>query len=65
MVTLSATDTAIAIAAKSGTLSITDHFDRFGDAYVAINDADGMVEVHYSGKAARLRVKAIAPDFVG
>ena len=64
MTTASATDFAIANAASDGTLSVTDHFDRFGDAYVSISDDHGTIEVSYSRKDALSRIKGIAPKWV-
>lgn len=57
MLTLSATDLAIAIAAKAGTLTVTECEGRFG-AYWAIEDDHGVIEVALSAEEAAERVKA-------
>lgn len=59
MQTLSATDLAIAIAAKAGTLEVTEREGRFG-AFWAISDDRGLIEVHLSADEAERRVADIA-----
>ena len=59
MIACSATDSAIYSAIRCGTLTVTDHFNRFGDAYCAINDERGMIEVHYSRDAVKKRLAEI------
>jgi hypothetical protein len=53
---LSATDVAIAIAAKSGTLRLVEHVSRFGDTFVAIEDDFGVIEVADTRQEADARV---------
>jgi hypothetical protein len=56
---LSATDLAIALAAKAGTLTLTERPSRFGDTYVAIGDDRGIIEVADDMTAANTRVESI------
>ena len=58
MLYLSATDVAIAIAAKRGTLSLTEREGRFGP-YVAICDDHGLIEVADDMAAAQARVAQV------
>ncbi len=53
---LSATCVAIAIAAKDGTLRLVERPSRFGGAFVAIEDAFGVIEVADDMSAALARV---------
>ena len=56
---LSATDLAIAVAAKAGTLALTEHASRFGDTYIAISDDVGLIEVALTRENADARVASI------
>ena len=58
MQTLSATDLAIAIADKAGTLAVTAEQGRFGQ-FFAISDDRGLIEVAMSASEADLRLAAI------
>lgn len=55
---LSATDVAIAVAIRSGTLRVTERTGRFGQ-YWTIEDAVGVIEVALSADEADQRVRAI------
>ncbi len=57
MLLASATDLAINIAAKSGTLKVTEAVGRFGP-YWAIEDDHGVIEVALSAEEAQERVAA-------
>lgn len=57
---LSATDLAIALANKAGTLTLIERPSRFGGTFVAIGDAFGIIEVADDMAAADARVKAVA-----
>lgn len=59
MTAYSATDAAIASSIRRGTLTITDHTGRNGDAYCAINDERGMIEIQNSRDAANKRIAEI------
>lgn len=54
MLLASATDLAISLAIKAGTLRITEHTGRFGQ-YWAISDNHGVIEVHNSKAEAEAR----------
>ena len=54
---ISATDVAIALAAKAGTLTLTERASRFGGVYVVIGDEYGIIEVADDMEAARKRVE--------
>lgn len=58
MRSLSATCVAIALASKAGTLRLTERQGRFG-AYVAIEDAKGIIEVADDMSAAERRVAEV------
>ena len=58
MLTLSATDLAIAVANKNGTLSITEQTGRFGQFW-AISDDFGLIEVALTANEAKTRVAKI------
>lgn len=53
--TLSATDLAIRIAKREGTLRVSEHTGRFGQ-YWAISDSHGVIEVHDTAAEADARV---------
>lgn len=57
---LCSTDLAIALAAKAGTLSLTERPSRFGGTFVAIGDEYGIIEVADDMPAANKRVKECA-----
>ena len=58
VLTLSATDVAIARAIKAGTLTIAEHEGRFGP-YWAISDDRGIIEVANTQQEADERIGAI------
>lgn len=58
MMTLSATDLAIATAIKSATLETTRETGRYGE-YIAINDEVGIIEVALDMQEARERIADI------
>ncbi len=58
MLTLSATDLAIAMAHKTGTLSVSDETGRFGP-YVCIRDEHGTIEVAWSRQEANERINSV------
>ncbi len=53
---LSATDVAIAFAAKDGTIRLVERPSRFGGTVVAIEDGFGVIEVADDMAAAKARV---------
>lgn len=53
----SSTDLAIAIAAKAGTIRLVERASRFGDTFIAIEDARGIIEVADDMPAALARVQ--------
>lgn len=55
----SSTDLAIALAINSNTLKLVERPSRFGDTFVAIEDAFGIIEVADDMSAANTRVDAI------
>lgn len=57
---LAATDLAIAIAAKRGTLRLVERPSRFGDTFIAIEDDRGIIEVADDMIAANARVQAVS-----
>lgn len=57
--TLSATDLAIALASKAGTLRLVERPSRLGGTYIAIEDARGVIEVADDLASAEARVAAI------
>lgn len=57
---LSATDLAIAAAARAGTLRAEhQRSERLGNAFVAISDAVGLIEVALSGEEAARRIREV------
>jgi hypothetical protein len=56
---LSATDLAIAVAIKAGTLRQEVKPSRFGDTYVALSDEAGLIEVHLTQAEADTRLAKI------
>lgn len=56
---LSSTDLAIALADKAGSLRLVERASRFGDSFVSIEDAVGVIEVQMSWAEAHARVGAI------
>jgi hypothetical protein len=56
---LSATDFAIAVAVKAGTLTLTERPSRFGGTFVAVGDDHGIIEVANDMAAAHVRVAQI------
>jgi hypothetical protein len=57
---LSATDVAIAFAAKDGSIRLVERPSRFGGTTVAIEDAYGVIEVADDMSAALARVAGVA-----
>ena len=55
----SATDAAIALAAKAGTLTLTERPSRFGDTFVAICDDHGLIEVQLTMAEAEARLRQV------
>ena len=61
MLLLSATDLAIAVASKAGTLTVTNHTnERLGCEYWVIGDDAGLIEVALSEAEAAARISAVA-----
>jgi hypothetical protein len=58
MLLLSATDLAIALAAKAGMLRMEERPSRMGGTYIALSDAKGLIEVQDSWAEAHARVEA-------
>jgi hypothetical protein len=55
----SATDVAIANAAKRGTLRLIERPSRFGDTFIAIEDEVGLIEVALTKREADARVASV------
>ena len=53
MLCLSATDLAIRLAKESGTLTVIERVNRFGDAFWAIEDDHGTITVALSEDESR------------
>ena len=56
----SATDYAMVLATKAGTLRITERPSRFGGFCYAIEDDRGLIEVHLTRAEAEARTRAAA-----
>lgn len=57
---LSATDLAIAVAIKAGTLSVEEKASRFpGETYFAIADEKGIIEVALTKAEADARIDGV------
>ena len=54
--TLSATCVAIALADKRGTLRLVECVSRFGDTFISIEDAHGIIEVADDLASAEARI---------
>lgn len=54
----SATDYAIRLAVKDGTIRIVERPSRFGGFMYAVEDDFGVIEVHATREAAEARVNA-------
>jgi len=59
MKTFSSTDFAIASAHKAGTLRFVERASRLGGAFVSVEDAVGVIEVHNTRAEADARVSGI------
>ena len=59
MRTLSATDLAIALAVKAGTLRLVERASRLGGTFVAIEDAVGVIEVASNMEEAQQRIEEV------
>lgn len=57
---ISATDLAIAVAAKRGSLRLTERASRLGGTFIAIEDDCGIIEVADDMAVAQARVQAVA-----
>lgn len=56
---LSATDLAISLAIRSGSLTVVERPSRLGGTFVAIGDEHGIIEVADDMDAANTRLNAI------
>ena len=56
---LSATDLAIALAVNAGTLRLTERASRLGGTFVAIEDANGVIEVASNMEEANKRIAEV------
>ena len=56
---ISATDLAIAVAAKADELRLVERPSRFGGTVISIEDAHGVIEVQDSLDEAKARVASI------
>lgn len=59
MLTLSATCLAIALADKAGLLRLVERPSRFGDTFISIEDATGVIEIALDWAEANQRIRAI------
>ena len=60
MLTLSATDLAIATAIRAKTLNIVECFsERLNEPYFAIEDNFGLIETHLTLEAVNSRIESI------
>jgi hypothetical protein len=59
MIALSATCLAIALADKSGELRLVERPSRFGDTFISIEDASGVIEIALDWAEANQRISAI------
>ena len=59
MLTLSATDVAIALAHEAGTLIVKEFTTRFGETWIKVADEHGTIEVHPSWDDYHSRFDAI------
>ncbi len=58
MLLFSATDLAISLASRNGTLRVTEDVNRFGDAFWAISDEAGLIEVAMSVDETEQRLQS-------
>lgn len=59
MIALSATCLAIALADKAGELRLVERPSRFGDTFISIEDATGVIETALDWAEANQRISAI------
>lgn len=59
MLALSATDLAISLAIKAGTLRLVERASRLGGTFVAIEDAYGVIEVASDMEEAAKRIAEV------
>lgn len=59
MIALSSTCLAIALADKVGSLRLIERASRFGDTFIAIEDAKGIIETAIDWAEADQRISAI------
>ncbi|HEX4173979.1 MAG TPA: hypothetical protein VHY82_16035 [Acetobacteraceae bacterium] len=59
MLIASATDLAIALAHRNGTLRMTEHKSRFGGTFIVLADECGVIETADDMAAAERRVQEI------
>lgn len=56
---LAASDLAIALAIKEGTLRLVERPSRLGGTFIAISDAHGVIEVADNLELAQARLEAL------